>query len=793
MKILKITVYGLVQGIGYRPFVAELAEEVGIIGQVKNLGGIVEIYASGNKEALDKFVERLNAFYPTGARVDAVLVNEVYDSSLKEKEADLSEEVIDLVKYMKELEALGEFRIVQSTEAEQEIVFVPADIATCKVCQDEMRNPYDRRYRHPFISCVSCGPRFSIMERLPYDRDTITMKDFEMCEDCRKEYTEKGNVRRHAQTIACPNCGPKLRLVEKYTDIITKLVDHSLEGMSQEKMIDNAIALLREGKIGAIKDIGGFHFAFLPTLDEPAERLREFKNREMKPFAVMFANVEQIKEYCQVSMEEEDILTSDARPIVLLKKRKDDLSRVNEFSVNICGESDRIGAMLPCNPIQIMLVEELGPLVMTSGNRGGEPIITEDGPMEELLKSYESAIDFMLTHNRKILTPLEDSILQVSDVVQILRRGRGYVPEPITIPATLEKECLAAGGDLKAVFALCKHNKVYMSSHFGDLSDYRAMKKREESIQHMERLLGIHPKNVIGDLHPLYVSADKTNLKVQHHHAHALSVMAEHGFEQALGISFDGTGFGTDGNIWGSEFLLCKRDQFRRLAHLKRVAMIASDEAARDARISLLAYLMDAVKEGYIREDEVLKYSRRCKIKDAEVEVFKKKIEYKLGVVSSTSMGRLFDAVSAILDIKNYNSYEGECAISLEMAAHRAIEEGKEKIRLRKITDPTQMVMELLKRKYEGYDCDALALAFHENVAEFVMDKVTRLLIDDRITREIPIVLSGGTFCNRILLHLCMEGLRESGFQVYTNEKVPCGDGGLALGQAYAIALSNGN
>ncbi len=765
MKTFEITVLGLVQGIGYRPFVAEQAEALGIVGQVKNEGGIVRILASGNEEALTNFVERLNAFYPDGARVDRVEVKEVGQ-----------EEPIAQA-----------FAIVESKAGEDRLRFLPADLPTCPRCEEERKDPKNRRYRYPFISCVSCGPRYSILDTVPYDRESITMADFAMCPDCEKEYKEKGNVRRHAQTIACPNCGPKLRLVPAAglepasgSVVAQEAVKNCTSEAETEATLQAAIALLQQGKIGAIRDIGGYHFAFDPHNAESARRLRAFKNREEKPFAVMFKDLTSIREYCKIDEREEALLLSSPRPIVLLEKKEGGLCFVEEVGMG----SDRIGAMLPCNPLQSLLVEAVGPLVMTSGNRGGEPIITEEAQMESLLSE---GIDFMLTHDRRILTPLEDSIYQVNGAyVQILRRGRGLVPEPVVMGRSLSSPAFAAGGDLKAVFALGKQNMAYLSSHFGDLDDYRAALAREKSVAHMKRLLQIEPMVTVGDLHPRYISSEAVKRRVQHHEAHVLSVMAEHGLVNALGVAFDGTGYGTDGSIWGGEFLTVQGKTRSRVACLSPVAMAGSDLGAKDGRMSLAAYVLAAKTRGLMEPQGI---TQKCL--DAEqVRMLSAMEEAGIGVVKSSSMGRLFDAVATMLGVKNYNTYEGACAIALEQLARKSecpyiipfsIYEEDGILQ----ADSVKYIVDLWNAYEGGILVEDLALGFHLALADMVTDMV------EALAWEGPVVLSGGTFCNRILLTATTKKLKEKKKQVYINEQVPCGDGGLALGQLYAMTLED--
>lgn len=793
--IYKIVVSGLVQGIGFRPFVAELAEELKLAGQVKNLGGIVEIIVAGDREAVDKFIQRLKCVSETGelpgCRIDELEVEELVDGEGTKMETYVG--ILNPESLLND----EKFYIVESGNGREIRRFLPVDLPTCDRCVTEMHDSNNRRFRYPFISCTACGPRFSIQKAVPYDRETITMDDFPMCDACREEYTAKGNIRRHAQTIACKECGPKLTYITK----------DFLQIFDEKQAISEAVQALLHGKIGAIKDIGGYHFAFSPMNSQAARRLREFKNRDKKPFAVMFLNLDEVKKYCEVFEKEAALLQSSARPIVLLKKKKD-------FVPEICGESDRIGALLPCNPLQILLLEETGPLVMTSGNRGGEPIIISE---EEMVQYIGNGIDFMLTHDREILIPLDDSIFQVVEIekrvvneqnakveekeyaTQLIRRARGLVPETITLKRKLPKDTFAAGGDLKAVFALGREELVYLSQYFGDLEDVRCMESREAGLGRMQQLLEIRPELSVGDLHPAYLSAQDTEKKIQHHHAHVASVIAEHGLEgKVLGVACDGTGFGTDGTIWGSEILLCENEKMSRAGHFSSVKLVGGDASAKQADMTLYSYMLEARERGWEVESFFQEVDASCRDENEKQKLRLQEMAWKqnINTAYSSSMGRLFDAAAALLDICHYNSYEGECAIMLEQAAHR----GKEEIHsLRCDSINHRLTIEFAKQDgkwqadslklltdlyYLKTTCskDVLAYLFHHAVATVIIN------IADKICREQganQIALSGGTFINRILLKEVIEGLRKKGRDVYLNEKVPCGDGGIALGQMY--------
>lgn len=661
-----------------------LANELDIKGEVKNSGGNVTIIAQGNQKALDTFVQRLNAMFS----ITDYTAKEIEDAKL------------------------SDFRIVHSTN-DNDIPFITPDLATCKECEDELRDENNRRYHHPFISCVNCGPRYTIIDSLPYDRERITMAKFALCDDCVDEYTTPSNRRCHAQTIACNHCGPKTSI-----------------------SIDDAVRIL-ENEILAIKDIGGYHLAC--RCDTPlALRLREIKGREKKPFAVMFKSLDEIEEYCYVGDEERSLLTSSARPIVLLEKKRD-------MPVGICDDSDYIGAFLPCNPIQIMILNRVSPLIMTSANLSGEPIIIND----DEIKKFGVPV---LSHDREILTPIDDSVVQVnSGRVQFIRRARGYVPLAIDI-GIKGKDTLCLGGDLKSSFCITHNGYAYPSQYFGDLEDEGYLRAYKDNINRFCNLHSFTPQQIACDKHPMYYStaiydADK---RYQHHLAHAYSVVAENHNElsdrDVLHFVFDGTGYGDDGAIWGGEVFL----NTKRVEHLDYVKMPASDEIAKDADLCRACY-------------------------DGSNELINKAIEHNINVVNSSSMGRLFDAVCSALDIKHYNGYEGECAIALESCAKKA----DKPFYLCPTLNPRDVISQI-----ENADAprEEIALGFHFMLADLML-KITKKYNADRVT------LSGGCFVNRILLGRAIELLESNGVKVYTNKLVSCGDNGLCLGQAYLSAM----
>lgn len=691
----KLTFHGIVQGIGFRPAAQRTAKDLEIKGQVKNSGGNVSLIISGSKQALDEYVRRLIALF-----------------DIKKYETEDIDEI-----------PFSDFEIVHSGN-DNRTPFLTPDLATCADCEKELRDKSDRRYRHPFISCVNCGPRYTIIKSLPYDRENITMSPFAMCDRCKTEYRSVYDRRCHAQTIACNDCGPKTNMP-----------------------VEKAAELLKQGKILAIKDIGGYHLACRTDSVISVNKIREIKGRETKPFAVMFSSLDEIKEYCKVNGKEEALLLSPARPIVLLEKTKD-------FDNSVCGDSDYIGAFLPCNPIQILLLDEVSPLVMTSANISGEPIITDD----EEIKKFGVAV---LSHNREILTPIDDSVVCVTGGrTQFIRRARGYVPLTIEIDHKAARDTLCLGGDLKAAFAFHRDNYVFLSQYFGDLDDKAVYDCYKSNINRFAKLHGFKMEKIVSDAHPGYYSSnmfENTDRKIQHHKAHTASVIAEHHLKgKVLGFAFDGTGYGDDGAVWGSEVFLFDEKKISRVEHLKYVTMLSSDEVSKNAKLALDCYL-------------------------GGNELVDKAIENHIGVVLSSSMGRLFDAVCALLEIKHYNSYEGECACALESMAKKA----EKAYSLTPSLDPIEVLNEIKTAKSKA-SAEELALGFHIMICDLIVRIAQKYKKQCGVSQ---IALSGGVFNNRIISARSIEKLEEKGFSVYINERVPCGDGGIALGQAYLSSM----
>ena len=738
---VSITVLGVVQGVGFRPFVARLAHELDITGTVLNSGGIVKILADGTNEAMDKFIHRLQSQQPPGACVTQVLTEGAPPQHFTD------------------------FKIVPSVQSLDQIPLIPPDLPLCEACRKELYNPQDRRYRYPFISCVACGPRYSILNGLPYDRETTTMESFSMCTACAHEYKGDDDRRRHAQTISCHDCGPQL------------ILQTSAAVYHMDDALNRGIGLLKEGQILAVKGIGGYQFACLPTDKRAVGCLRILKHREKKPFAVMFPTMQMLREHCEVSSEEENLLLAPARPIVLLRKKKD------VFCTEVSGESRFLGAFLAYTPLHQLLTDACGALIMTSGNLTAEPIILQDETMLTLQSPYLAGV---LYNTRQIVTPLDDSVARVlCGQPQVIRRSRGYVPLPVPLQQKTEKTVLAMGGDLKSCFCLYQNDRAYVSQYFGDMEHYEVSQVYQANLTRMQHLFGMAPEAIVCDLHPNYVtsrlaeklakSLNKKVFRMQHHHAHVASVMAEHNLQSCIGVAFDGTGYGTDGAVWGSEFLLCSGAKYERLGHLNYVTLCGGDAAAKSARLTAQCCLYAA---GEILEDNGF----------ATVQAA---IVHQINTRQSASMGRLFDAVSAVLGVKTENSYEGECAIALENLAAAACENGIapyplhfiiEYGRLECTIKQAELVKNIFWAVNNGADKGALALGFHLAVAEMALSVCKHIR---EKSGENKVALSGGVFASFLLTQECVRKLCGAGFRVYLNEAVPTNDSGICLGQAW--------
>lgn len=713
----QIKLWGIVQGVGFRPFVAKIADRLQIKGEVLNIGGLVEITVTDEPARIDAFLRTLEAEKPAPA------------------------EIVHVRRTREPLRRFSDFSILDSGYGDDEAAMIPADLAICPQCERELRDPENPRYRHPFISCMICGPRYTIIDRIPYDRDNTTMIDFPMCDFCEGEYTDLRDRRYHAQTISCHNCGPVL-------------------SMSAEEGAE----LLKGGEVLAFKSMGGYNLICDPLNDCAVAKLREIKKREQKPFAVMFRDLEQVRRFCYVSETEEKLLSSSARPILLLEHRPSEVREINR--------SRFIGSFLPSMGAQYLLLDRISPLIVTSANLSEMPMIKDDDQMEALMRQ-QPLIKGVISNKRRIQVRMDDSVARVIDgQPQMIRRSKGYAPVPLYVNTEFAGQILAAGGQLKNSFALTKGPFVYMSQYFGDMDSVENQRIYEEQTERMGRLFRIRPQLAVCDLHPLYYTtayAEKTGLpilKVQHHHAHAASVMAEHDLKgPVIGVSFDGTGYGTDGAIWGGEFLLCEGGEFERVRHLRYVKLLGGDSSMKESWKSAVSYLF-AWENGYFERKEGLAVDLSDIMEFAGArtnrnwpgeELARKALKAGINTIQSSSMGRLFDGVAALLGIKERNDYEGQCAILLEDAAAAPAPGRVEK----------------------------LARAFHHRISELILKTCVEIRAERGVSQ---VALSGGVFQNKILMEESLSLLRKHGFSPYYNISVSPNDGGIALGQAY-IAL----
>ena len=755
----RIRVYGIVQGVGFRPTVSRHAAASGIRGTVCNKGPYVEIYTQGEKEQIEGFLKALEVHPPKRAAILKINTEDVTAETETHFET---------------------FDIIESEKTKGEI-FVSPDIAICEECKEEMYNPKDRRYLHPFINCTCCGPRLTILDALPYDRERTSMKEFPMCPDCAKEYDDEKTRRYDAQPVCCNECGPEVYLIgrpERGRDAIT----------CTRRMIS-------DGKIVAIKGIGGFHLCCDATNEEAVQRLRTLKRRPAKPFAVMAKDEAVVKRECIVTSEQEAILTGHQKPILLLNKETG-----GRLAPSIAPGNPKVGVMLPYAPVQLLIfqyddgIKMPDILVMTSGNTSGAPICREDA---EAVAELSHLCDAMLSHNRKIRIRADDTVMDFyKNEPYMIRRSRGYAPLPFMMSADWKGQVLAVGGELKNTFCIGVDSRFYPSPYVGDLEDVRTVKALQETIHRFQTLLEVTPQAVVCDLHPKYnstVVAEELGypvLKVQHHYAHILSCMTENDCQEpVIGVAFDGTGYGTDGTIWGGEILLADYENFTRFGSITPFLQIGGDISAKEGwRIAV------SMIYGYTKDREqawkMMEKLGLCSEQESKVQFTM--ADRKLNAVVSTSVGRLFDAVSAILGFRRQSSFEGEASMALEFAA-----EAYEQYNLQKqkgnqdhllykedgrlILNTQMLVQKITEAKLQGADSGRLAYLFHQTLAE----QITAACMEARnVSGRQKVALSGGVFQNRLLLRLTEERLMEEGFEVLRHRMVPPNDGGIAIGQA---------
>jgi hydrogenase maturation protein HypF len=757
---VKINVTGIVQGVGFRPFVYRIAVLHGLAGYVRNRGDAgVEILVEGDAQNIKAFMQDLTEKKPPNAQIDSV-------------------------KSM-ELSGKGEFKeftiYKSSNEAELSGSVIPPDIAICSECLAETRDPQNPRFEYFFNTCTNCGPRFTIIERLPYDRENTTMREFPLCGFCQKEYSDPANRRFHAQTIACPPCGPKAYL--------TTNTGESLEAVDPVRL---AGKLLHEGNILAIKGYGGFHIATSTLKDVPLIRLRATKHRREKPFAIMAKNLSAAQSFAEVASKEQELLTSPARPIVLLNKTLN-----YNLSALVAPHLHNVGVMLPYTGLHYMLFDKVPDLtfVMTSANPPNQPIVKDN---EQALKILGGTVDYFLFHNRKIAHRCDDSVMRVHGSRQVfLRRSRGYAPAPIRLKAKAKRCVVGLGGELNNTACILIDNKAFISQHVGDVENVETRAFLQEAASHLQQLTNCHAETVVCDLHPKFTTtalakemaeADGSRLlQVQHHHAHAAALMAEHGLDEAVTVVCDGYGYGTDGGAWGGEILFCQRESadFKRLGHLESQPLLGGDLASRyPVRVS--AGMLQ--KAGIDANSWLIQNSTHLPHGKVEADLIQSQLESGRGIVETTSCGRVLDAVAAVLGICFERTYEGEPAMKLESAALN----GKGTLNLKPIVhgevlDTTNLLRAIFENKQKASTAD-LAYSAHaylaRGLAGIAIEKAQELGVD-------AVGFSGGAACNQILTEVMRRAVEAAGLRFLVHEAVPAGDGGVSFGQAVVGGFSS--
>lgn len=754
------TVRGIVQGVGFRPYVYWLASQCELAGFVQNAAGVVRIEVEGKRSAVDRFFDLLAAQPPPLAKIEAIVTEP--------------------------LPCRGErdFHIDASVADDGFPVVISPDLGICAACLAEMQDASNRRFLYPFTNCAHCGPRLTIVRGAPYDRVRTAMAGFAMCAECQQEYDDPANRRFHAQATCCPRCGPTLQLL-----------DRDATPIPTANAVEQFARFILQGQIGALKGLGGYHLVCDATSAGTVEKLRQRKFRDAKPFAVIVDSLENARKHCEVSAEEARLLTSPCNPIVLLRRRTDAEASIAEA---VAPGNPYLGVMLPYTPLHHLLMNATQdrPLVMTSGNRSDEPIAYRD---EEATTRLRDIADSFLIHDRPIEVRCDDSVTRmVAGSEALVRRARGYAPGPLRLPLACPTPILAVGGQLKGAFALGENDVAIIGHHLGDLDHYEAYQAFVKDVALYEQLFRSEPGIIAHDLHPDYAStryaegrAQEGKVRcqaIQHHHAHVASCMAEHGLTgPVIGVAFDGTGYGTDGAIWGGEFLIADYTGFRRAAHLRYVPLPGGDQAIREPWRSTVAHLATAGLTSFIPDWDIA---------SASVRTVRQMIEREVNSPRTSSAGRLFDAVAALLGLRTEVSYEGQAAMELEWLASGATADGYYPITIRHVEtldiseiDLASLFAAICRDLQRGTARSVIARRFHTTVVMLIVSSCEEIRQRSGLER---VVLSGGCFLNALLIAETVEKLMERGFDVYRHQSVPTNDGGLCLGQlAIAAAIES--
>jgi hydrogenase maturation protein HypF len=760
-----LKVRGIVQGVGFRPFIYQLARRCGLNGWVRNQSDGVEIEVAGPAEDIGYFIDSVSSQSPPLARIVRIETTEL------------------------PYQDLGEFKITGSRAVESRSTLISPDVCTCRDCHGELLDPLDRRFRYPFINCTNCGPRYTIIKDIPYDRDKTTMAEFEMCPKCRLEYEDPLDRRFHAQPNACPECGPHVWLEDAQQNV----------PVLRDEALVRVVALLDSGSIISIKGLGGFHLAVKATDEAAVSRLRSRKIREEKPFAVMFPDIEEVRRYCYLDEKEEELLKSPARPIVLLERRPNHIEP--PIAQSVAPKNRRLGVFLPYTPLHFLLFENAPyrSLVMTSGNQSDEPIVMKNADARSRLNGIA---DYFLFHNREIYMRCDDSVTRIlNGTPRPMRRARGYAPLPVFLHRPVPS-VLGLGAELKNTICLTRDREAFLSQHIGDLENLETLRSFEHCISHIERILEIEPRLIVHDLHPDYLNTewalrrhDLPVMAAQHHHAHIAAVMAERGIDgPVLGLALDGTGYGTDGTIWGGEILRVDNVGFERLGHFRQVLMPGGAKAIKEPWRMALSYMWsiepDSVESRYAElPASHARFASARSSSNQDVKVVLQMLSRKLNCPITSSCGRLFDAAAALCGIRQSVNYEGQAAIELEQAIlpdDGYYEGGLEVHGDFILIDQFPIVAALIEDVRRKIALGSIAARFHNGLIRIVCNAAAAAAERTGINR---IALSGGVFQNAYLSERLERDLSGAGLEVYAHIEVPANDACISLGQAWIGAL----
>jgi hydrogenase maturation protein HypF len=750
----RMNVYGVVQGVGFRPFVYQLANRHRLKGEIANTGSGVSVHVEGARRDIESFSRDLVENCPPLAHITEISITHEHIENFKD------------------------FNISQSRGQTAVSTLISPDVSICAECLRELFDPENRRYHYPFINCTNCGPRYTIIDNIPYDRPNTAMKQFKMCSKCQAEYDDPRNRRFHAQPNACAACGPHVALYDRAGGVV-----------ESRNPVEQVAALLRQGCLLAVKGLGGFHIAADAENKDAVARIRQRKLREEKPFAIMSYDVSHVRRYAHIVPEEELLLTSSRRPIVILKKRMP-----NSISEGVSPRNNYFGVMLPYTPLHYLILSYgFTALVMTSGNLSEEPIAIDN---DDAFNRLSGIADYFLIHNRDIYLRSDDSIAKrTAGQGRLIRRSRGYVPAPVFLKNKVP-HILACGAEQKNTICLTKGDQAFLSQHIGDLDNLATYDFFKLTIDYMERLLDIHPEIMACDLHPDYLSTvyalkqeQIQKLQVQHHHAHIISCMAENKLDgRVIGLSFDGTGYGTDNTIWGGEILIADAARFSRAASLSPVRMPGSASAIKEPWRMAVSYLYDSFGEAFWNLDLPLFEQ----IDKNRIAILLEMISKKINAPYTSSLGRLFDGIASIVGLRNYVSFEGQAAMELEMVAEKKTEASYD---YEWVSDkiyrvmPQPIVCGVARDMEKRRNPAEISAKFHLTLIRLFSELCKVIRDDSGLNR---IVLSGGVFQNSIFLTGLIESLEEKGFDVFSHSQVPTNDGGISLGQALIAAATLG-